>query len=125
MTRLAGEAEEIDGEKIVQILAEQSFSAEEQPESSPSPNSQRVILRGQDEGPVVLGKIKPKLTMPQYNVVKALLDAGDVGLTKDELVDNSGHEDARGILKRLRQRDDDWKQVIHFAGTTGRRYRIK
>jgi len=88
-------------------------------------HSRRVALRGREEEPIVLGKTKRKLTLPQYNVVKALLDAGDVGLTKDELVSKSGHEDARGILTRLAKKDPDWKQVIHFAGQTGGGYRIK
>lgn len=85
----------------------------------------RVVLRGREAGPIVLDKTKQRLTTPQYNVVKALLDAGDAGLTKDELVSKSGHEDARGILKRLTDSDPDWKKVIHFAGQTGGGYRIK
>jgi hypothetical protein len=85
----------------------------------------RVKLRGRDEGPIVLGTTKRKLTTPQYNVVKALLDAGHAGLTKDELVEKSGHEDARGILTRLSASDDDWKEVIHFAVQTGGGYRIR
>jgi hypothetical protein len=88
-------------------------------------HSARVVLRDREEGPIVLGKTKRKLTNQQYNVVKALLEAGDLGLTKDELVSKSGHEDARGILKRLADSDPDWKGVIHFAGRTGGRYRIK
>jgi hypothetical protein len=65
------------------------------------------------------------LTTPQYDVVKALLDGGDAGLSKDELVSKSGHEDARGILKRLADSDPDWNEVIHFAGQPGGRYHIK
>src|SRR6516165_2084131 len=63
------------------------------------------------EAPLVLGKAKQKLTAPQYDVVKALLDAGDAGLTKDQLVEKSHHEDARGILKRLAN-DPDWNKVF-------------
>jgi hypothetical protein len=84
----------------------------------------RVVLRSREEGAIVLGKPKRKLTTPQYNVVKALLEAGEVGLTKDELVSKSKHGDARGILTRLAEKED-WKKVIHLAGLTGRRYRIK
>jgi hypothetical protein len=93
--------------------------------SSARERTQRVVLGGMEEGPIVLGKTKRKLTRPQYNVVKALLDAGDDGLTKDELVNKSRHGDARGILKRLADSDSDWKEVIRFAGRTGGRYRIK
>ena len=85
----------------------------------------RVVLQGPDERPIVRGLQKRKLTKPQYNVVKALMDAGEAGLTKDELVNKSRHEDARGILKRLADSDPDWKEVIHFAGRTGGRYRVK
>jgi hypothetical protein len=95
------------------------------PSAAGSVAGPRVILRGRAEGPIVLQEIKRKLTTPQYNVVKALLDAGDAGLTKDELVSRSGHEDARGILKRLADSDPDWNEVIHFAGLTGGGYRVK
>jgi hypothetical protein len=95
------------------------------PEDRESQASPRVVLRGRTDGPIVLQKTKKKLTKAQYNVVKALLDAGDIGLTKDQLVSQSGHEDACGILTRLADKDDDWKQVIHFAGQTGGGYRIK
>ena len=39
--------------------------------------------------------------MPRYNVIKALLDAGDVGLTGDDLVEKSGHGGAVNTLKAL------------------------
>lgn len=73
----------------------------------------------------MLGNMKQKLTVPQYNVIKTLLDAQDAALTKDELVIKSGHSDARAILKRLAKSDSDWKQVIHFAGKTGGGYWIQ
>jgi hypothetical protein len=84
----------------------------------------RVVLRDRDKGPIVLGKSKPVLTKAQYNVVKALMDAGEAGLTKDTLVSKSGHQDARGILSRLAKRDKEWKNVIHFPGQPGGGYRI-
>jgi hypothetical protein len=84
----------------------------------------RVTLRGREEGPIVLGRVKPKLTKGQYDVVLALNEAGDAGLTKDDLARKSGHDDARGILTRLARKDDDWKQVIKLAGVTGGGYRI-
>jgi hypothetical protein len=85
----------------------------------------RVVLRDRAEAPLVLGKEKRILTAPQYDVVKALLDAGDRGLTKDELENKSGHGDARKILKRLANKDSDWGKVIQFARITGGGYRIK
>lgn len=86
---------------------------------------QRVVLRGRTEGPIVLARKKRILTSAQYDVVDALLGAGDAGLTKDELVTRSKHEDARGILNRLAASDADWREVIYFAERTGGRYRIK
>ncbi len=74
-------------------------------------------------GPVrVRGVQKAALTFAQHQVVRALLDAGETGLSKDEL--EKVHSDARGILRRLRDLDPDWRAVIHFAGRTGGRYRI-
>lgn len=70
------------------------------------------------------GLIQRAVSTPQYDVVKALLEAEDSGLTKDELAQKSGHEDARGILRRLAKSDPDWKEVIHFAEAAYGGYRI-
>jgi hypothetical protein len=72
----------------------------------------------------VLGKEKDRLTAGEYDVVEALLAAGERGLTKDALIINGRHEDARGILSRLRKKDPDWASVIQMAGKSGGRYRI-
>ncbi len=87
-------------------------------------SNNRVVLHGPADPPIVNGKEKDPLTTAQYCAVKALLDAGDNGLTKDMLDKKSGHGDTRKILKRLAEKDPDWKNVIHFAETTGKRYRI-
>jgi hypothetical protein len=91
------------------------------PPTTPSP---AVILAGRTRQPVVRGTPKPVLRHAQYNVVKALLDAGETGLTLDQLAHQSGHADARGILKRLADSDPDWRSVIHFPGKAGGHYRI-
>jgi hypothetical protein len=83
-----------------------------------------VILARPSEEPTVLGKTKPRLNQSRYNVVLALLKAGDEGLSKDSLIEKSGHEDAVGILKRLAESDLDWNAVIKLAGIPGGRYRI-
>lgn len=88
-------------------------------------DDQRVVLRGLSEGPIVCGKEKAPLTPAQYDVVKALLDAGDRGLSKDELDHKSDRGEARKILKRLADSDEDWKAVIPFPGKAGGRYRIR
>jgi hypothetical protein len=88
------------------------------------PENGPVVLRGPGDCPIVGGVQKRPLTLPQYEVVKAVLQAGERGLSKDELNRNSKHEDARKILKRLADSDADWEAIIHFAGRAGGRYRI-
>jgi hypothetical protein len=84
-----------------------------------------VELRSRDKPPVVRGKEKERpLTVAQYDVVAVLLTASEKGLTKDDLVNASGHADARGILRRLAASDPDWCAVIKFPQKTGVRYRI-
>lgn len=83
-----------------------------------------VQLFGEGKNPVVTDRKKKPLTKAQYDVVLALLEAGAAGLTIDNLKLYSGHDDARGILKRLAGKDPDWNSVIAFAGSTGMRYRI-
>jgi hypothetical protein len=85
----------------------------------------RVVLRRLGERPVVGGVEKGRLTLPQYDVVKALLDAGERGLSKDDLDRKSKHGDARKILKRLAESDPDWKAVISFPDKPGGGYRIR
>jgi hypothetical protein len=87
-------------------------------------NNPRVVLHGLGERPIVVGVEKEPLTLPQYDVVKALLEAGERGLSKDELDRKSKRGDARKTLKRLAESDPDWKAVIHFPGKPGVGYRI-
>jgi hypothetical protein len=108
-------------------------SAGSQPESIPNQKSaatvvaksERVTLYKYGESPVAIVEKTPigKLTKPQYDVVKALLDAGPDGLNKDFLVTNSKHQDARGILERL-QKFPAWAPVIQLAVSKGHGYRI-
>ena len=91
------------------------------PATTPSP---AVVLASRTKQPIVRGTPKPILRVAQFNVVKALVDAGDTGLTVDQLVHHSGHTDARGILRRLADSDPDWRAVIHFPGKSGGHYRI-
>lgn len=84
-----------------------------------------VELGQRDSFPRVRGKIKARLTFAQFNVLKALISAGEDGLTKDKLDEVSGHTDARKILKRLAQSDPDWDSVIQMALRPGCRYRIQ
>jgi hypothetical protein len=83
-----------------------------------------VVLTGKTKKPTVRGEPKPVLRPPQFNVVKALVDAGNTGPTVDQLVHHCGHADARGILRRLADSDPDGRSAIHFPGKAGGRYRI-
>jgi len=99
---------------------------EKRPEQPAAMDEPRVVLRGRDEGPLVLGKEKPPLTGREYNGIKALLGAGKHGLIKDKLDEKSGHSEARKVLQPFRDSDPDWEAVIHMPGKAGRGgYRIK
>jgi hypothetical protein len=106
-----------------------SGGAVEAPRASPSPTAEpdepAVVLGGPDAQPFVRGKPAARLTAAQYDVVKALLEAGPAGLAKDDLDCRSGHTDARKILGNLARKDPAWADVIHMPGTAGRRYRIR
>lgn len=96
----------------------------DQPSPVARSESGSVILYGRQDKPVVKGREKDILTAAQYDVVIALLRAGEKGLTKDELDRKSKHGDARKILYRLAEKDGDWKAAIQLPGKTGRGYRI-
>jgi hypothetical protein len=83
-----------------------------------------VKLGGLGDRPLVRGTPKNLLTEAQFDVIQALLVAGDRGLSKDELHRNSKRGDPLGILRRLAKSDADWQAVIRFPGRVGGRYRI-
>jgi hypothetical protein len=83
-----------------------------------------VELYDRQDSPFVNGNKKCTLTQAQYDVVLALLNAGEKGLTKDQLAIESKHTDARKTLKRLEKSDPDWESVIPFPGKSGKGYRI-
>lgn len=94
---------------------------------SPPESPPKVALsdRLDEKVAYVAGKEK-KLTTPQYDVVKALLAAGNDGLSKDALDQKGKHGDARKILSRLRESDPDWAKVIVMPGRPhSGGYRIK
>lgn len=75
-----------------------------------------VRLGGLRDSPVVRGTVKRPLTAPRHAVVAALVRAYPKGLTKDELVLDSGRDGAVDILKRLVKSDEDWAAVIQLPG---------
>jgi hypothetical protein len=86
-----------------------------------NPDQRPVILRGENQRPIVLGIEKKRLTKKQYKVVDALVRAGEEGLSLHQLKLLSG--EPRGTLKTV-ARDRDWARVIHMAGLAYGRYRI-
>jgi hypothetical protein len=90
-----------------------------------SPRGTAVILGKSGGRPIVCGKSKAPLTLARYNIVKALIDAGDDGLTGDELAERSGHGGAVNVLKSLAKSDPDWRSVIQLPGKPGGRYRLR
>jgi hypothetical protein len=92
----------------------------------PIATSARVTLFPFGHQPVAVIDKEPiqKLTKPQHDVVRALLEAVPTGLTEKDLISKSRHGGARGILRGLAKKSDHWKFVIDFPGVTGGRYRI-
>ena len=94
--------------------------------AKPVAQSNCVKLFGPGEQPIVNGKKKAILTKARYDVVQALLEAGESGLSKDDLDKKSGHSEARKLLNRLAEKDEDWVKVIRLPGKggMGTHYRI-
>jgi hypothetical protein len=86
--------------------------------------TRRVRLNGQEQRPTVDGIPKKRLSQAQYNVLQALLESNDEGLSLDQMRRKSGHMDAPGILNRLAKSDPDWDSVISMAGIPGAGYRV-
>lgn len=91
---------------------------------SPVHESPPVTLRGPCEPPLVRGKPMPRLNRAQYAVVEALVGAGEVGLSKDQLDERTNRTDARKILKRLHDSNPQWASVIKLPGKRLLGYRI-
>jgi hypothetical protein len=88
-----------------------------------NPAGPRVRLGATWEDPVeVLGKRKWVGNYAAFKVVKALVEAGDAGLSKAELEQVT--PGALKVLRRLRE-DDDWRAVVQMAQRKGNRYRLR
>lgn len=88
---------------------------------APSPS---VVLKAQHDDVYVNGVRKPPLPAARYKVIKALLAVWPGSLTKDQLEQQSGCGDARGVLTRLSLSDPDWRKVIIMAQQKGMGYRL-
>src|SRR5262249_16082615 len=90
--------------------------------AEPNRQQPRVVLGSCGQPCTVMGNQKRALRILAYKLIKALLAAGEMGLSKSELEAISSY--ARQTLKNPAADDSDWAQVLHFAGRTGMRYRI-
>ena len=77
-----------------------------------------VSVRSEAERRVRVNGRETTLTVPQFDVIRVLIDRFPDGATKDDLNRLSRHTDGRGILVRL-SRDSLWKDVIAFPGSPG------
>lgn len=85
-----------------------------------------IVLRSIDEQPVVNGVKKAAIrSTVAYDGLRALIQAGEQGLTKDRLDRQARHTDTRKALRELAASDPDWKAVILLPGTAGMRYRVR
>jgi hypothetical protein len=85
-------------------------------------NGSTAVVLGDFGEPVFVNGVEKSIAFfGAYKIVKALVPAGRLGLSKDQLekVNSAG----RRILKTL-AKDPDWKTVIHFPSVRGQRYRI-
>ena len=83
-----------------------------------------VVLLGPTERPIVLGRELERVTQPQYEILQALIVAGERGLSLDELKRFSGHHTAEKTLKRLAKKFAEWNQVVLLPGKPHLRYRL-
>jgi hypothetical protein len=118
----------VDWAKLPAIRAAlNQLPADPSPSPAPVAQSERVQLFKRSAVPVAIvdGVDVNALTEPRYNVVQALLQAGEDGHTKDSWDVASGHTESRKIAKRLANKHPHWAAVLDFPGKTGGRYRIK
>jgi len=85
-------------------------------ESSGPPCS--VVITNRGARSVLVHGRPATLTQPRFAVIEALVDQFPLGLSKDELMGLSGHEDAVKILKRL-AKAEGWQDAIILPGTPG------
>jgi len=83
-----------------------------------------VAIRSAEAREVVVNGETKHVTPAGFDVIKVLVAEYPGRLSQDVLISKSKHTDARGILKRLRKSDRDWKKAIMMAETTGRGYGI-
>lgn len=84
-----------------------------------------IQLGEPDDDPVVWGITKTRLTLTQYRVVKALVDAHPDRLSLDMLRIKSKTDHPVGIIDRIRKKDQDWADVLDKPGQAHGGYGIR
>jgi hypothetical protein len=97
----------------------EELSAGAEPAASPS----FVLGDPAKRRPIYNGKPLKRLTKAQYDVVKAVLEAGPEGLTNDDLVMRSRHGGAVNDLKRLLKSQPVYSSLMAASGRERRGYR--
>jgi hypothetical protein len=90
----------------------------------PPPDLPLVELRGKDRNPLVVGQLVDKLSDAEYDVIDALVRAGEIGLSLRELETWSQRKDPTKALRRLKYSSPLWSCVIRFAARPRGRYRL-
>jgi hypothetical protein len=95
-------------------------------DAKPVAASDQVKLFGPGEQPIVNNNKVAILTEARYDVVQTLLEAGESGLSKDDLDKKSGHSTAHKLLKAVAKSSPEWAKVIQLPGKggMGKHYRI-
>jgi hypothetical protein len=96
------------------------------PGSATSPRRASHTLRLGEPGRATLidGQRMEPVTGSQYAILSALLDAGDEGLTPEQIVRITGQGGWRQTLWRLKLAHPLWDAIIVFPGRRGRPYRL-
>ena len=94
------------------------------PEPIAASPSGRVKLFGPHDPPLIDERPAAPLTAAQYRAVKALLDAGADGMTKDRLFAKCEGDPLKALRNRRDKPGSPWKAVDPFPGRTGGGYRF-
>lgn len=109
-------------------LVEQLAASADQPGTSGSPELGPrccvVVLRGPRERPLVRGTEVPQVTQTRYDILEALIEAGENGLSGRELKNRSRHSSAVNTLKSLARSSNAWGGAVVLPKKPGLGYRL-
>jgi integrase len=86
---------------------------------APAPRPFLILGASHEEAPIVLGHRLAKLTKKQWDVVKALFDAGPEGLSEEALTAVTGYGGCRKTLETVVLSHQHWGTIFR-EGTRGR-----